>query len=179
MRGKTHLRGGLIPGRMPCYLSPGLHLDGLHYCARMKMDDVNDVRLRNYKALMLRFRQKEAERGEPERGLLNRFGRFVGISPRYLSHVNNGRKAIGARTARQIETAFGVPMGWMDHDHMAGPAPSSRSEREYLELALRLFRQSPVEAQSLLLRYVAERMLGGAAGVEVREGVRVPSGRRG
>jgi hypothetical protein len=124
------------------------------------MDDVNDVRLRNYKALILRFREKEAERGEPERGLLNRFGKFVQISPRYLSHVNNGRKAIGAQTARQIESAFGLPLGWMDHDHMAGPAPSSLAEREYLELALRLFRQSPVEAQSLLLKYVTERMLG-------------------
>jgi hypothetical protein len=124
------------------------------------MDDVSQVRLRNYKALMLRFREREAERGEPERGLLNRFGKFVEVSPRYLSHVNNGRKDIGAATARKIETAFGLPLGWMDHDHMAGPAPSSRTEREYLELALRLFRQSPVEAQSLLLKYVTERMIG-------------------
>jgi hypothetical protein len=152
------------------------------------MEDVNDVRLRNYKALMLRFREREAERGEPERGLLNRFGKFVDISPRYLSHVNNGRKAIGAQTARQIETAFGLPLGWMDHDHMAGPAPSSRTEREYLELALRLFRQSPVEAQSLLLKYVTERMLGQTSQEEddgagagrsgdgvVRKGVRVRS----
>jgi hypothetical protein len=124
------------------------------------MEDVSDIRLRNYKALMLQFRQKEAAHGILERGLLNRFGKFVNISPRYLSHVNNGRKAIGAATARQIEHSFDLPHGWMDHDHMAGPAPSSRSEREYLELALRLFRQSPVEAQSLLLRYVAERMTG-------------------
>lgn len=145
------------------------------------MDNVNDVRLRNYKALMLRFREREAERGEPERGLLNRFGLFVRISPRYLSHVNNGRKAIGGRTARQMEAAFGLPLGWMDHDHMAGPAPTSRSEREYLELALRLFRQSPVEAQSLLLRYVADRMLGSGErerGAGVREGVRLPAGKR-
>lgn len=150
------------------------------------MEDVNDVRLRNYKALMLRFRERESERGEPERGLLNRFGKFVEISPRYLSHVNNGRKAIGAQTARQIETAFGLPLGWMDHDHMAGPAPNSMAEREYLELALRLFRQSPVAAQSLLLKYVTERMLGQTTGdvsagatttgrEPVRQGVRVRS----
>lgn len=130
------------------------------------MEDVSQIRLRNYKVLMLRFREKESERGEPERGLLNRFGQFVEISPRYLSHVNNGRKAIGAQTARQIETAFGLPLGWMDHDHMAGPAPSSRAEREYLEMALRLFRQSPVEAQSLLLKYVTERMLGSTSNRE-------------
>jgi hypothetical protein len=143
------------------------------------MDDVSAVRLRNYKVLMLRFREREADRGEPERGLLNRFGAFVQISPRYLSHVNNGRKAIGAQTARQIEAAFGLPLGWMDHDHMAGPAPNSRAEREYLELALRLFRQSPVEAQSLLLKYVADRMVGrededaGRSGRAVPKRVRV------
>lgn len=124
------------------------------------MDDVSEIRLRNYKALMLQFREREAAQGQPERGLLNRFGAFVGISPRYLSHLNNGRKAIGGETARRLEKAFDQAHGWLDHDHMAGPAPSTRSEREYLELALRLFRQSPVEAQSLLLRYVSERMLG-------------------
>ena len=167
----------LIPYKLLCYLCGYVAGGGVigrtgHQDLQRgsRMEDVNDVRLRNYKALMLRFREKESERGEPERGLLNRFGKFVEISPRYLSHVNNGRKAIGAQTARQIETAFGLPLGWMDHDHMAGPAPSSRSEREYLELALRLFRQSPIEAQSLLLKYVSERMLGNQTDGEASAG---------
>ena len=133
------------------------------------MDDVSVMRFRNYKALMLQFRQQEAARGEPERGLLNRFGAFVGISPRYLSHLNNGRKAVGAQTARQMEKAFGLPEGWMDHDHIGGSATSSRAEREFLELALQLYRQSPVEAQSLLLRYVADRIIGGAMNGDKRE----------
>lgn len=121
--------------------------------------DVNDTRIQNYKTLMAQFRDRELDRGEPERGLLNRFGEFTGVSPRYLSHVNNGRKHLGADTCRRIEQAFRLPHGWMDHDHLGGPSPGTRAEREYLELALKLFRESPVEAQGVLLRYMSDRML--------------------
>lgn len=125
--------------------------------------DVNEVRLRNYKTLMQQFRNKELERGEPERGVLNRFGEHVGISPRYLSHINNGRKHVGAETCRRIEQAFRLPHGWMDHDHLGGGASNTRAEREYLELALKLFRESPIEAQGVLLRYMSDRMLNASA----------------
>lgn len=121
--------------------------------------DVNEIRMRNYKALMLQFRNKELDRGEPERGLLNRFGQHTGVSPRYLSHVNNGRKHLGADTCRRMEEAFRLPHGWMDQDHLGGSAPGTRAEREYLELALKLFRESPVEAQAVLLRYMSDRMM--------------------
>lgn len=122
--------------------------------------DVNEVRSRNYKALMQQFRNRELDRGEPERGLLNRFGEYTGVSPRYLSHVNNERKHLGAETCRRMEKAFRLPHGWMDHDHLGGsPAPGTRAEREYLELALKLFRESPVDAQAVLLRYMSDRML--------------------
>lgn len=124
--------------------------------------DVNEIRLRNYKVLMQQYRNKELDRGEPERGLLNRFGEFTGVSARYLSHVNNGRKHLGPETCRRMEQAFKLPHGWMDHDHLGSPAPGTRAEREYLELALKLFRESPLEAQSVLLRYMGERMLSGA-----------------
>jgi hypothetical protein len=127
-----------------------------------KKMDVNEIRLRNYKTLMQQFRTRELDRGEPERGLLNRFGEFAGISPRYLSHVNNGRKHLGADTCRRMEGAFRLPHGWMDHDHLGSPAPGTRAEREYLELALKLFRESPLDAQGVLLRYMSDRMLSGA-----------------
>jgi hypothetical protein len=124
--------------------------------------DINEIRMRNYKLLMQQYRSKELDRGEPERGLLNRFGDFTEISPRYLSHVNNGRKHLGAETCRRMEQAFKLPHGWMDHDHLGSPAPGTRAEREYLELALKLFRESPLEAQGVLLRYMSDRMLSNA-----------------
>jgi hypothetical protein len=120
---------------------------------------INEIRKRNYDALLLQFRQKEIQAGEPDRGFLNRFGAFVGISPRYLSHINNARKQIGSDTARKIELAFKLPHGWMDQDHLGGVSASDRTEREFVELALRLFRESPLEAQSMLLKYAGDRML--------------------
>jgi hypothetical protein len=137
--------------------------------------DVNEVRLRNYKALMQQFRNRELDRGEPERGVLHRFGTFTEVSPRYLSHVNNGRKHLGADTCRRMERAFKLPHGWMDHDHLGGsPAPGTRAEREYLELALKLFRESPVDAQAVLLRYMGDRMMSAA---DKREAVGSDAGR--
>ncbi|MEN9885454.1 MAG: hypothetical protein RL758_32 [Pseudomonadota bacterium] len=124
--------------------------------------DINEIRMRNYKTLVQQFRTRALDRGEPERGLLNRFGEHTGISPRYLSHVNNGRKHLGADSCRRMEEAFRLPHGWMDQDHLGGPAPGTRAEREYLELALKLFRESPVEAQAVLLRYMSDRMIGAA-----------------
>lgn len=140
--------------------------------------DVNEVRLRNYKVLMQQYRNKELDRGEPERGLLNRFGAFTDVSPRYLSHVNNGRKHLGPDSCRKMEQAFRLPHGWMDHDHLGGtPATGSRAEREYLELALKLFRESPVEAQAVLLRYMSDRML--AASQPKPEAHSEPAAKRG
>jgi hypothetical protein len=124
--------------------------------------DINEIRMRNYRLLTQQYRTRALDRGEPERGLLNRFGEFTGVSPRYLSHVNNGRKHLGAETCRRMEQAFKLPHGWMDQDHLGSPAPGTRAEREYLELALKLFRESPLEAQGVLLRYMSDRMLSGA-----------------
>lgn len=134
--------------------------------------------MRNYKTLMQQFRNRELDRGEPERGVLNRFGEFTGISPRYLSHVNNGRKHLGADTCRRMEESFRLPHGWMDQDHLGGPAPGTRAEREYLELALKLFRESPVEAQGVLLRYMSDRMMSATTKPEAESDARLSRTRR-
>jgi hypothetical protein len=143
--------------------------------------DVEEIRLRNYKVLLRQFREREEEKGEPERGVLARFGAFAEVSPRYLSHVNNGRKHLGADVCRRFERAFRLPHGWMDHDHLGGPGPGSRAEREFLELALKLYRESPVEAQGVLLRYMAGRIVGAVATEESAgdAGKRGKPGRRG
>lgn len=124
--------------------------------------DANEIRKANYDALYRDFCEKEAREGLPPRGSLNRFGDFTGINPRYLSHIKGGRKQIGADIARQLEQAFGKPHGWLDRDHVGGVDSNTRAEREFLALALRLFRVSPLEAQSVLVNFAAER-LGGAA----------------
>lgn len=41
-------------------------------------------------------------------------GRLTGISSNYLSHVKCGRRNLGDRLARKIETHLGLPNNWMD-----------------------------------------------------------------
>ena len=45
------------------------------------------------------------------------FAKKLELSDRYLSHVKNGRKNIGAAIARQIEKRLRLPHGWMDNPH--------------------------------------------------------------
>lgn len=125
--------------------------------------DVTEIRLRNYRTLFEQFKLRdEREHGGAVRGTLRRFGEFIGINGRYLSHVSNGRRTIGNDTARKLELAFNLPHGWVDQDHVGGTQLQSNAEREFIELALRLFRASPIEAQSVLLRFAADRLLGEA-----------------
>lgn len=125
--------------------------------------DVQEVRLRNYRTLLVLFRRRPEEESAPDRGLYNRFAAFCGVSPRYLSHVNNGRKNLGEESCRAMESAFGLPRGWMDFDHLAGPGPISAEAREFVEMALKFFNESPGEAQAMLLKLMAEKMFDAAA----------------
>lgn len=125
--------------------------------------NINEIRKKNYGVLLAKFEEKESRDGLASRGSLNRFGEFVGISAAYLSHVNNDRKNLGSDSTRQMENAFKLPAGWMDVDHSQGTDPMGKAEIEFTRLALRLFRESPVEAQAVLLRYMADRMLSAPA----------------
>ena len=121
--------------------------------------DINGIRLRNYRVLLLEFRARPDQAALPEHGLLTRFAAAAGVSPRYLSHINNGRKNIGDTVARQLESGFALPHGWMDNDHdpeLTDEGP----EKEFLNAARQLYRESPLEAQAMLMRYMMERMQG-------------------
>lgn len=120
---------------------------------------IHDIRFANYRTLMRQFEEAGANEGLPSRGSLNRFGDFVGISARYLSHINNRRKNIGDATCRAIETAFKLPTSWMDTDHSRGTDPANEPEAEFTRFALQLYRESPTEAQALMMRYMADKLL--------------------
>jgi plasmid maintenance system antidote protein VapI len=93
---------------------------------------IGRIRLMRFKELQQEFRSLPSERDQPDRGQLNRFGAHADLSPRYLSHIVNGRKAIGAQTARSLEKAFGKPQFWMDTE---APVPTNDYERVILALA--------------------------------------------
>lgn len=118
--------------------------------------DINGIRLNNYRTLLLQFRAKE-DKTLPEHGLLTRFAEAAGVSARYLSHINNGRKNIGDGLARQMETAFSLRHGWMDNTHEAVSEGAPDAERQFINAATALYRESPVEAQAMLLQYMLGR----------------------
>lgn len=119
--------------------------------------DINEIRMRNYRDLLLRFKGMPENKGLPDHGMLKRFSEFTGVSARYFSHINNGRKNIGGKTARTIEEAFGLGRGWFDINHDEQIESASKSESEFLGMALSLYRQSPVEVQALLMQYMLNR----------------------
>lgn len=110
-------------------------------------ESIQHIRYVNMQALYKRFCAMYPD--EPERGMLRRFATYTHISPRYLSHIRNGRKAIGHNTARTLEQAFGLPESWMDvsHAELDGVAPA---EKLFLQRALAAYRKNQAVASSAL-----------------------------
>lgn len=120
--------------------------------------DASEIRFKNYIKLRARFRERPEEVLLPERGSLGRFATFIEVSEAYLSHVNNRRKPVGNKTAKKLEKAFELPHGWVDNDHdRLLESDSCQAEKGFVAIAMKLYKESPIEMQALLLRYMAER----------------------
>lgn len=117
---------------------------------------IRDIRYANFRALLTRFEEKCSREGTPVYALLKQFGEFTGVSARYLSHLNNRRKAVGDLSAATLEKAFGLPLGWMDVDHSREAA--NLGEQQFLAQAQQLYRENPTEAQALMIRYLSDRL---------------------
>lgn len=120
--------------------------------------DIHAIRLQNFRALFLRFANSPDEAGKPEYGRFKRFCEAGNLNTRYVSHVSNGRKNIGTELCRTIERGFDLPHGWMDqrHDQEAASQAASEDERDFIELALRLYRENPLRTQRALTRLVLD-----------------------
>jgi len=120
--------------------------------------DIHGIRLKRYNQLLREFKARPDQQGLANHGLLTRFAGHGGVSVRYLSHINNGRKNIGDALARQLEVGFGKPHGWLDNDADLQVSLISDAETDFSALALRLFRESPTEVQNLLMRYMLDKL---------------------
>lgn len=144
--------------------------------------DINGIRLQNYNLLLRMFRDRPDQAGLPAHGLLKRFAEHVSVSPRYLSHINNGRKNIGDALARRLETESGKPFGWMDRVNIeseidaAGAAHQSTVDFYAAEIAGMLAKIS--EPDQLRRAFAAAIMaIDSVAGSGVRDlGASVASG---
>ena len=119
--------------------------------------DTAEIRFNNFKFLFGKFRDEHSHL--PLRGMLKLFAEKLELSDRYLSHVKNGRKNIGANIARQIEKRLKLPHGWMDVPHRR-VEPSDDLEKNFLETALALYRLAPEEARTLMVDFLRNRLGG-------------------
>lgn len=121
--------------------------------------DIHDIREVNYKTVLTQCAQEMRLTIGSDYGVLKRFGEVIGVSPRYLSHVNMGRKKLGDEVCRKIEQAYRLPFGWMDHCHLSDSAnPANSAEVGFLAMALKVYRMKPVEVQALLMDFMLTTM---------------------
>jgi len=121
--------------------------------------DIKQIRSKNYHFLFGRFKASIWAEfpEEPERGMLKRFAEKLDLSEAYISHINTGYKQIGDKTARKFELALKLPNGWMDKEHHEG-APRTPEEDAFVAAAVKLYRESPNEAQAMLLKAFSDKL---------------------
>ncbi|WP_294637403.1 hypothetical protein [uncultured Aquabacterium sp.] len=113
--------------------------------------DIRQIRLANYRDLLVAFANSPEEAGASDYGRLKRFATKAGVSDRMLSHINNGRGNLGSDLCRRMEQGLGLPSGWMDQMHGLGDSAGvSDEEQSFLELALQMFRANPLRATKLM-----------------------------
>jgi hypothetical protein len=121
----------------------------------MEMDTAQ-IRHQNFLALFKAFRDQHSNL--PDRGMLKLFAEKLELSDRYLSHIKNNRKNIGANIARKIEQRLKLPHGWMDNLHSNTVRPDGSAESQFVQTALSLYRENPVEAQAMMLEFLQKRL---------------------
>ena len=109
-----------------------------------------EIRMAKYQELLSEYAARPEERTLAHHGRLRRFATSAGVSERYLSHINNGRKNIGDQFARDLENGMGKAENWMDQE--------TSSERKkappFFELAALAHKVDAVAAERALLAIV-------------------------
>lgn len=169
MKNTTHLtvatvrKGEPAPATPPAAPKPGA------------LKTTPDVRHENFLSLFERFKLEiwRAWPNEPEKGMMRRFADRLTLSERYVSHLKNRRREIGNATARKLEVALSLPVGWMDQNHdrdqggQSAPADTPLGEiaagmipgeLQFIEMASAVFRDSPEEAQKAIVELLLKKM---------------------
>ena len=128
----------------------------------MAGSEINEIRLANTLRLFESYKQVIAPGSPDLRGLDRGFAINLGISPSYWAQIKSPQrvKGIGKNLARQFERKFYMPDGWLDEPHDEDPIvtparilaeyvvhAATLEEKEFLEAALRLFRENPLSAR--------------------------------
>lgn len=125
-------------------------------------ETVEQIRWRNFQLLYQQFKE-EVRRSwpdSPERGMLKKFAERLGMSPIYLSQINNQRKVIGTETADKIEKQLKLGAGWMDTDHSLESLADDDDARAFNEAVMALYAQAPEASKSALLKIFSALVAG-------------------
>lgn len=122
-----------LPGRQPPakMTSTGIASRTRH------VSNITITRRQNALALFQDHAEKALAAGAAPKGLEQAFAQKLQISPSMWSQIKSSRP-IGAKLARQIESACGKPSGWLDE--LRKDAAPSAAEAAFLELALAAWR---------------------------------------
>jgi hypothetical protein len=96
-------------------------------------------RRQNVLSLFQQFAEEQMRAGVPPKGMEQIFAQKLQISPSMWSQIKSSRP-IGDRLARQIESACGQSVGWLDEEH--APQGMSVSEQQFLVLARKAWRST-------------------------------------
>lgn len=115
-------------------------------------------RTRNSQSLFQIYAEDMVSKGAQPKGLDKGFADKIGVSAVTWSHAKSGRRPIGDKLARQIESACGQDAGWLDEEREAKGL--SQAEQAFLALALKAWRSTNAEGRRDLrhsMKAIAER----------------------
>jgi hypothetical protein len=174
---KTNITLATLP-RAPNATPGGAPTIGEMTGGRRNLKSITQIRYDNFQMLLAGFKEDVWRKfpGDPEKGMLRKFAKHVGLTDAYASHINCQYKGIGHATARKIEDALNLTRGWMDQDYgqvaatgQQGAAAvklvrddSPPGEEQFLTTARELFRYAPDDAnealRALLSSILADKM---------------------
>lgn len=93
----------------------------------------------------------------PIHGMDKAFSELLGLNPKYFGHIKNGRRNVGNKLSRHIESQFRLPIGFMDAAHSES-AGATDPERQFTLSALELYRVDPAGALAVVMRALGDAL---------------------
>lgn len=110
------------------------------------------IRRRNLLLQLNLFMHHALDAGQ-ETGAVTDFAEKIGVHKSLLSKLKGegqSSRDVSDALARQIESALGLPKGWMDEEHPE--APPTAAEASFVELALAVYRSTDAKGRTALRR---------------------------
>lgn len=122
------------------------------------------TRRQNVLALFQEFAERQVAGGAAPKGLEQAFATTLQISPSMWSQIKASRP-IGDKLARQFETLYRKPSGWLDEAR--AEAPPSPAELAFLDLAAAAWRATNTSGRRALRDHLKQVIVDAGADIPV------------